>query len=117
MTTQHTGDGPQHRALDEIVALLDQAYEQTWVTSPPDPPRMDLGLGIYLVRTQACHAFDPGRPVPLLDRSDQTGVPTLLRTAERLTRDLPPEPDALPNVADLVVALCDLIRDADRVAW
>lgn len=117
MTTQHTAGDFRHRAIGEIVALLDHAYEQTWASSQFDPPRMDLGLGIYLVRAQACHALDPGRPVPRPDRGDRASVPTLLRTAEHLTRDLPLGTVALPNGADLVVALCDLIRDADRVAW
>ncbi len=117
MTTQHTGDEHRHTALDEIVALLDHAYEQTCASSQPDPPRMDLGLGIYLLRAQACHTLHSGRSAALVDRSDPTSVPTLLRTAERLTRDLPIGTDALPNVADLVVVLCDLIRDADRVTW
>lgn len=117
MTTQHTGVDSRHRAIGEIVALLDHAYEQTWTSSHFDPTRMDLGLGIYLARAQACHALAPGQSVPESPRSGEASVPSLLRTAEHLTRDLRLGPNAIPNVADLVVALCDLIRDADRVAW
>lgn len=117
MTTEHAGDDHPRRAICEIVALLDSAYEQTCAGSQFTPMRVDLGLGILLVRAQACHGLVPGWPVPESERSDQIGVPALLRTAEHLTRELPPAKGALPDVSDLVEALGDLIRDADRVAW
>lgn len=117
MTTQDSGDERRRRAIGEIVGLLDRAYQQTCASSQFNPRRIDLGLGIYLVRAQTCHALDPGRPVTESASSEPTSVPGLLRAAELLTRDLLLGSDAPPNVTNLVVALCDLIRDADHVAW
>ncbi|MDR7254155.1 hypothetical protein J2X46_003148 [Nocardioides sp. BE266] len=105
------------RAIGEISALLDRAYDQTWAIELPDPPRMDLGLGIYLVRAQPYLALSTAAPVLGPERDDHSGVPALLRAAERLTRTLPLRTAALPDAAELAVDLCDLIRDADRIPW
>lgn len=117
MTPHPTSHEDELRAIGEIVALLDRAYDQTWAISQPDPPRMDLGLGIYLVRAQPYFSLGPAQPVAQWECGDQEGVPALLRAAEQLTRNLPLGTATLPDVAELAVALCDLIRDANRLAW
>jgi len=105
-----------HQAIGEIVQLLHQACEQTWQGAATESPRVSLGLGIYLVHAQVSILLPVDYEVPLVDVDDRTVV-QLLRDAEHRTRTLPLHRPEMAEIPELVVALCDLIREASHLDW
>lgn len=118
MTTTFDAHPHTQQTIRLIVDLLHDAYQQTWDTADLRSPRVDLGLGIYLARAQACRWLTPTQhTLPRQSRCGQGSVPELLWEAERLTRDLPLSSSTLADAAEFTIALCHLIRDARRVPW
>lgn len=105
-----------HHAIGKIVELLHQAGEQTWQDAAPESPRGSLGLGISLVHAQASILLPVDHPIALGVVGQRTVV-QLLRDAEHRTRTLPLHRPELTGISDLVVALCDLVREADHLDW
>lgn len=96
--------------LGSVTQLLHQAATQVW-EAEPDSPLQSFGLGVYLIAAQASALLPEDYPLPDVDLKGQSAL-QLLTAAEELTRPLPAHlPDPV-NSSQLVVALCDLIREA-----
>ena len=103
--------------LGSITQLLHRAAIQVWEQAEPDSPMQSLGLGVYLVHAQVS-ALIPTDHSPLeLDQEDLEGRTALqlLTAAQELTRPLPAHRPDLVNSVQLVIDLCDLIREARHV--
>ena len=100
--------------LGSITQLLHQAATRVWEQADPDSPLQSLGLGVYLVQAQASALLPADHPLPDLNLEGLEGQTALqlLTAAEELTRPLPAHRPDLVNSAQLVVDLCDLIREA-----
>ena len=107
--------------LGWITQLLHQAATQVWNDADEaatDSPLHDLGLGVYLAHSQASallpNDYELSEDIePLADLDNRTPL-QLLAEAEALTRPLAlhqPEP---AHGSQLVLDLCDLIREARR---
>ena len=100
--------------LGSITQLLHQAATQVWEQAGPDSPLQSLGLGVYLVQAQTSALLPSDHPLPEPNPEylgGQTAL-QLLTAAEELTRPLPAHRPDLVNSSELVVDLCDLIREA-----
>lgn len=113
-------DGTWDR-LGSIALLLHQAATQVWSDadrSAADSPLHDLGLGVYLAHSQASALLPEDYELPDVE-VDELEEPTplqLLTEAEELTRPLPlHRPDL--HGSQLVVDLCDLIREARGLGY
>lgn len=115
MTVSSTIVEDPHQVIGEIVQLLRQASQQTWQGAATESPRVSLGLGIYLVHAQVSTLLPTDYQV-LVDVDDRTVV-QLLRDAEHRTRTLPLHRPETAAISELVVALCDLIREASHLDW
>ena len=121
--TSNTAQPDAAQTLAAVVRLLSAAAEQAWAQADlegPLSPRHLLGLGVHL---PACQGLDllPDLPTGHPPRDEGTlqqkpddvhGEPLqLLRAAEELARSVPIE--AFPaGASDLVISICDLIRQA-----
>ncbi|WP_370037926.1 hypothetical protein [Nocardioides sp.] len=109
--------------LGSIAQLLHQAAAQVWTdadAAAADSPLHDLGLGVYLAHSRAS-ALLPGdyeRPDvdSLPDLEERTPL-QLLTDAEELTRLLPLHQPDLVHGSQLVIDLCDLIREARGLGY
>ena len=115
-------DGTWDR-LGSIAQLLHQAAAQVWSDADeaaPDSPLHDLGLGVYLAHSQASallpDAYELPDVDPLPDLEERTPL-LLLTEAEELTRPLPLHQPDLVHGSQLVVDLCDLIREARGLGY
>ena len=115
-------DGTWER-LGSIAHLLHQAAAQVWSDADeaaPDSPLHDLGLGVYLAHSQASALLPDDYELPdvdpLPDREERTPL-QLLTEAEELTRPLPLHQPDLVHGSQLVVDLCDLIREARGLGY
>ncbi|KQY62237.1 hypothetical protein H5V45_20435 [Nocardioides sp. KIGAM211] len=113
-------DGTWDR-LGSIALLLHQAATQVWSDADraaADSPLHDLGLGVYLAHSQASALLPEDYELPDVE-VDELEEPTplqLLTEAEELTRPLPlHRPDL--HGSQLVVDLCDLIREARGLGY
>ena len=110
-------DGTWDR-LGSIALLLHQAATQVWSDadrSAADSPLHDLGLGVYLAHSQA-----DDYELPDVDEDAELEERTplqLLTEAEELTRPLPLHRPDLVHGSQLVVDLCDLIREARGLGY
>jgi hypothetical protein len=109
--------------LGSIAQLLRQAATQVWRDADdaaPDSPLHDLGLGVYLAHSQASalltDGYEPGHVDLLDDHTERTPL-QLLTEAEELTRPLPLHQPDLAHGSQLVVDLCDLIREARGLGY
>lgn len=100
--------------LGSIAQLLHQAATRAWEGAEPDSPLQSLGLGVYLAQAQASSLLPEDYRLPDVDQEDLEGQSALqlLTAAEELTRPLPAHRPDLVNSSQLVVDLCDLIREA-----
>jgi len=100
--------------LGSITWLLHQAATRVWEGAEPDSPRQSLGLGVYLAQAQASSLLPQDYKLPDADSEYLEGQSALqlLTAAEDLTRPLPAHRPDLVNSSQLVVDLCDLIREA-----
>ncbi len=112
--------------LGSITQLLHQAATQVWSDgdeAAPDSPLHDLGLGVYLAHSQASALLPddyelPDVDDPFPDLEERTRTPLqLLTEAEELTRPLPLHQPDLVHGYQLVVDLCDLIREARGLGY
>jgi len=105
---QDTGD-----TLAVAARLLRHAAVRAWAQAEAEGPRSDLhllGLGIHIASCQAmamlpADADLEGQPPA------QNDVAQLLRSAEDLTRSIPVQ-NQTAGISPLVVAICDLMREA-----
>lgn len=103
-----------HEAIGEIVQLLHQASEQTWHGAAPESPRLSLGHAIYVLYAQLSTLLPDDYDFPLGDVADRSVV-QLLRDAERRTWTLPLHLPGMSEISALVIALCELIREAKHL--
>ena len=109
--------------LGSIVQLLHQAATQVWSEvdeAAPASPLHDLGLGVYLVHSHASALLPDDYELPDVDSLPHLEERTplqLLIEAEELTRPLPLHRRDLIHGSQLVVDLCDLIREARRLGY
>ena len=115
-------DGTWDR-LGSIAQLLHQAATQVWTdadAAAADSPLHDLGLGVYLAHSQASALLPDDYELPnvdpLPDLEERTPL-QLLTEAEELTRPLPLRQPDLVQGSQLVVDLCDLIREARGLGY
>jgi hypothetical protein len=111
-------DGTWDR-LGSIAQLLHQAAAQVWGdadAAAPDSPLHDLGLGVYLAHSQASALLPDDYDLPDVDLEERTPL-QLLTEAEELTRPLPLHRPDLVHGSQLVVDLCDLIREARGLGY
>ncbi len=115
-------DGTWDR-LGSIAQLLHQAAAQVWSDADeaaPDSPLHDLGLGVYLAHSQASALLPDDYELPDVDPLPELEERTplqLLTEAEELTRPLPLHRPDLVHGSQLVVDLCDLIREARGLGY
>lgn len=115
-------DGTWDR-LGSIAQLLHQAAAQVWSDADeaaPDSPLHDLGLGVYLAHSQASALLPDDYELPDVDPLPELEERTplqLLTEAEELTRPLPLHQPDLIHGSQLVVDLCDLIREARGLGY
>jgi hypothetical protein len=109
--------------LGSIAQLLHQTAAQVWSDADeaaPDSPLHDLGLGVYLAHSQASALLPDDYELPdvdpLPDLEDRTPL-QLLTQAEELTRPLPLHQPDMVHGSQLVVDLCDLIREARDLGY
>lgn len=115
-TMNDTVDHDPSERMAEVAQLLDQAALRAWdqaATADAQSPLHALGLGVYLARGNAAQLLSGDREVDELEDADEgedkRSVFELLAAAEELIRPLPRLDFAY---ADLVVELCDLMREA-----
>jgi len=115
-------DGTWDR-LGSIAQLLHQAAAQVWSDADEaaaDSPLQDLGLGVYLAHSQASALLPDDYKLPdvdpLPDLEERTPL-QLLSEAEDLTRPLRLHQVDLVHGSQLVVNLCDLIREARGLGY
>ena len=113
MMTNDTIDQDAGDTLAAVARLLRHAAVRAWAQAEVEGPRSPLhllGLGIHTASCQAvamlpADADLEGHPPA------QNDVAQLLRAAEELTRAIPVL-DQTAGISPLVVALCDLVREA-----
>ena len=109
--------------LGSIAHLLHQAATQVWSAADratADSPLHDLGLGVYLAHSRASALLPDDFGPPDYDPAEDLGERTplqLLIEAEELTRPLPLHQPDLIHGSQLVVDLCDLIREARGLGY
>ena len=115
-------DGTWDR-LGSIALLLHQAATQVWSDadrSDGDSPLYDLGLGVYLAHSQASALLPDDYELLDVDEAAELEERTplqLLNEAEELTRPLPLHQADLVHGWQLVLDLCDLIREARGLGY
>lgn len=116
------------RRVDSMAQLLHQAARAVWARADEDGPASplhSLGLGIYLAHGQTqlllledlsdadtTLELDPGLDV---DAVDVRTTVQLLAEVEELSRPLPLWRADLVHGSQLVVDLCDLLREAQHL--
>ena len=99
--------------LAAVTRLLHHAAVCAWAQAEADGPRSQLhllGLGIHTASCQAV-AMLPADADLEGHSPAQDNVAQLLRAAEELTRSIPVL-DQTAGISPLVVAICDLVREA-----
>ena len=113
MITNDTTDQSVGDTFAAVARLLRHAAVRAWAQAEAEGPRSHLhllGLGIHTVSCQAVAMLPTdadleGQPPA------QDDVAQLLRSAEELTRSIPVL-DQTAGISPLVVAICDLVREA-----
>ena len=113
MMTNDTIDRDAGDTLAAVARLLRHAAVLVWAQAEAEGPRSSLhllGLGIHTASCQVvamlpADADLEGHPPA------QDDVGQLLRSAEDLTRSIPVL-DQTAGISPLVVAICDLVREA-----
>jgi hypothetical protein len=115
-------DGTWDR-LGSIALLLHRAATKVWTDTDraaADSPLHALGLGVYLAHSQARSLLPDDYQLPDVDEDaklEQRTPLQLLSEAEELTRPLPLHWPDLTHSSQLVVDLCDLIREARGLGY
>lgn len=113
MTKNQTIDQEARITLAAVALLLRHAAVCAWAQAEAEGPRSHLhllGLGIHTASCQVvamlpADADLEGQPPA------QDDVAQLLRSAAELTRSIPVV-DRMAGISPLVVAICDLLREA-----
>ena len=113
MMTNDTIDRDAGETLGAVARLLHHAAIRAWAQADAEGPRSAMhlmGLGIHIAFCQAVAML------PADDYLDghspiQDDVAALLNSAEKLTRSIPVL-DESAGISALVVAICDLVREA-----
>ncbi|MBM0128198.1 hypothetical protein [Pimelobacter simplex] len=108
--------------LGSIALLLHQAATQVWSDADraaADSPLHGLGLGVYLAHSQASALLPEDCELHDLevDAPEERTLLQLLTEAEELTRPLPLYRSDLVHGSQLVIDLCDLIREARGLGY
>ena len=106
--------------LASVVLLLDHAARATLDRTTDhglDCAHYTFGQGIYLAWAQACAMLPSGYDSPASTPAADAGVGQLLAAAEVRTRALPMDSAALGGLSQLVLDLCDLIREARALGY
>ena len=107
--------------LGAAAQLLHHAALEVWSRADnqdPDSALHSLGLGVYLAEAQLSAMLPDDHQVPDLDIDPaELGTLQLLTSAEELTRPLPLHRPDLVGASQLVVDLCDLIREARHLGY
>ena len=113
MRTKDTIDRDAGETLGAVARLLHHGAIRAWAQADAEGPRSPLhlmGLGIHIAFCQAVAMLpsddylDGQTPV----QDDVAALPT---SAEKLTRSIPVS-DQTAGISALVVAICDLAREA-----
>ena len=113
MMTNDTIDQDAGGTLAAVALLLRHAAVRAWAQAEAEGPRSPLhllGLGIHAASCQAV-AMLPADAELEGQPPTQDGIAQLLRSAEELTRSIPVQ-DQTAGISPLVVAICDLVREA-----
>jgi hypothetical protein len=111
-----TNNTIDHDAVDTLAAvarLLHHAAVRAWAQAEGEGPRSPLhllGLGIHTASCQAVAMLPAGADLGGHPPA-QDDVAQLLRAAEELVRAIPVR-DATAGISMLVMAICDLVREA-----
>ena len=113
MMTNDTIDQDAGGTLAAVALLLRHAAVRAWAQAEAEGPRSHLhllGLGIHIASCQTVAMLPvdadlEGQPPA------QNDVGQLLRSAEELTRSIRVQ-NQTAGISPLVVAICDLIREA-----
>ena len=113
-------DAGAFEAISEPVADALRAKAEADAAAA-DSPLHDLGLGVYLAHSRASALLPDDYELPedvdlLADLEERTPL-QLLTEAEELTRPLPLHRPDLVHGSQLVVDLCDLIREARGLGY
>jgi hypothetical protein len=111
--TNDTNDQDARATLAAVAGLLHHAAVRTWALAEAEGPRSPLhllGLGIHVAACQAM-AMLPADANLDGHLPAQDDVAQLLHAAEELTRGIPVL-DRKAGISPLVVAICDLRREA-----
>ena len=111
--TDQTIDPEARVTLAAVARLLSHAAVCTWAGAEADGPRSHLhllGLGIHTASCQAVALLPPDADLEGQSPA-QDDIAQLLRSAEELTRSIPVV-DGMAGISPLVVAICDLVREA-----
>lgn len=121
------GHGPDEtppgvwRRLDSMSQLLHQAARTVWARADeegPTSPLHILGLGIYLAHSQTQLMLPEDLEMDLemdVDAVDVRTAAQLLTEVEELSRPLPLWRADLVHGSQLVVDVCDLLREAKHL--
>jgi hypothetical protein len=111
--TNDTIDQDAGDTLAAVAQLLRHAAVRAWAQAEAEGPRSPLhllGLGIHAASCQAV-AMLPADAELEGQPPRQDGIAQLLCSAEDLTRSIPVQ-DQTAGISPLVVAICDLVREA-----
>ena len=113
MMTNDAIDQDATDALTAVARLLCHAAVRAWAQAEAEGPRSHLhllGLGIHIASCQAVALLPVGAHLEgYLPAQDD--VAQLLRSAEELMRSISVS-DQTAGISPLVVAICDLVREA-----
>lgn len=123
LATSSTDGTPADDTWDRLAAatqLLHRAAAQVWAVAGEDHALQSFGFGVFLAQAEASALLPREHPVPtaedLEDLEEKTAL-QLLAAAEELTRPLPAQRPDLIISSQLVLDLCDLIREARDLGY
>ena len=106
--------------LASATQLLHRAATQIWADAGEDQALQSFGFGVYLAQAEASALLPDDHQMPdledLVDLEGQSAL-QLLAAAEELTRPLGAHRPDLIHSSQLVVDLCDLIREARDLGY
>lgn len=100
--------------------LLHRAAAQVWAAAGEDHALQSFVFGVYLAQAEASALLPDDHHLPDAEDSedlDDQSALELLSAAEELTRPLPATRPDLINSSQLVLDLCDLIREARELGY
>ena len=113
MRTKDTIDRDSGETLGAVARLLHHAAIRAWAQADAQGPRSPLHLMVLGIHIAFCQAVAMLPSDDYLDGQPpvQDDIVQLLTSAEKLTRSIPVS-DQTAGISALVVAICDLVREA-----